>query len=217
MNKKEVCDLIFEKLMEELPENWDGKKSILYMKDCGCRNWRQMEWPGWYFQFMCEEILSQSKFMKIPGPKYGNVEFDGFKELPWDFKVHANNAGSKVPTNGLEEVMKALDEYEAVGFIIACGNVIYDDENETFKKWHDNLKGKISDYEKERIQRGAKSRARKKVFELKTIEFVFIDKNTISRCGSFQAGMRNSDGTPRNPKVMVDIADKCLEKYVYKV
>lgn len=217
MQNKQICDLIYEKLTTELGKNWDGKETIMYMKNNGCRNWKQMEWLGWYFQFMCENILSKSGFMEIPGTKYGNVEFDGFKTIPWDFKLHVNNAGSKIPTNGYQEIVEAIEEYGQVGFIIACGTAIYDDENETFKKWHDALKGKISDYELERIKRGAKSRARKKSFVLESIDFVFLNKETLSRCGSFQAGMRNADGSPRNPKVMLDISDKCIEQYSYSV
>ena len=38
---------------------------------------------------MCETILSEDEFMDIPGPKYGKVEFDGFKSIPWDFKAHS--------------------------------------------------------------------------------------------------------------------------------
>ncbi len=86
---KEERDAIFRKLKEGLPEFWDGKESIRFMKDEGCRQWRQMEWPGFYFQFMCETILSEDGFMDIPGPKYGKVEFDGFKSIPWDFKAHS--------------------------------------------------------------------------------------------------------------------------------
>jgi len=42
--------------------------------------------------------------MDIPGPRYGNVEFDGFRFIPWDFKAHsidpARGDVGKIPTNG---------------------------------------------------------------------------------------------------------------------
>lgn len=219
MDKKKTCKEIFDKIMYELPSYWEGKKTILHMKENGCRNWRQMEWPGWYFQFMCETILKKEGFFAIPGPSYGNVEFDGKRIIPWDFKAHTINGSSqhKVPTNGYEEVKKAIDEYGSVGFIIASGNAVFDDANQSFKKWHDALKGKMSAYEKERIIRGARSRRRKAAFVLDSMHFVFVDKDTLKYCGSFQGGMRNSDGTPRNKKVMLDISDKRLEQYIFKV
>ena len=208
---------IFNRLLVALPPLWDGKDCILYMRDQGCTNWKQMEWPGWYFQFMCETSLGQDGFFRIPGPRYGNVEFDGERVIPWDFKAHATNAGNKVPTNGYAEIRSALDEYGLVGFIVASGNAIYDDDMQTFKIWHNSLKGGISDYEIERIQRGAPSRRRKESFQLDAIKFVFIDNNTIQYCGNFQGGMRNADGTPRNQKVMIDLSDTRLEQYSFPV
>ena len=49
--------------------------------------------------------------MKIPGPKYRNTEFDGFKEIPWDFKAYTINTSS------------------------------HNDDKRTFQKWHEELKG----------------------------------------------------------------------------
>ncbi len=219
MDKKSVCNEIFQRLMSELPAYWEGKETIRYMKDNGCRNWRQMEWPGWYFQFMCENILSKGQFFTIPGPAYGNVEFDGKREIPWDFKAHTSNTSSKdkVPTNGYTEVEAAIEEYGCVGFIIASGDAIFDDDNQSFKKWHDELKGKTSDYEKKRIARGASSRRRKASFRLDSVRFIFVDKDTLKYCGSFQGGMRNSNGNSRKSKVMIDVTDTRLEQYIFEV
>ncbi len=219
MNKLQICNEIFKKLTQELPTTWDGQSTILYMKNNNCRNWRQMEWPGWYFQFMCETTLSKNHFFSIPGPSYGNVEFDGAKDIPWDFKAHTINGSSanQVPTNGYQEIQQALKEYGSVGFIIASGNAVFDDDAQSFKKWHDALKGKTSAYEKERIARGAPSRRRKAAFKLKALHFVFLDETTLKYCASFQGGMRNADGTPRNPKVMLDLSDKRLEQYIFPI
>ena len=219
MDNAKVSSMIFNKLMAKLPKIWDGKQAILFMKGNNCRNWKQLEWPGWYFQFMCERILGKDSFFKIPGPAYGNVEFDGKYEIPWDFKAHTNNASSatKVPTNGYAEIEQALKEYPCVGFIIAEGEAVFDDETGSFKQWHDSLKGKMTAYEKDRIKRGAISRRRKVSFQLKKITFVFLNTQALSYCGSFQKGMRNADGSPRNPKVMLDLSDEHLEKYTYDV
>jgi hypothetical protein len=161
MNLDAITNEIFNRLINQLPVFWDGKESVLYMRDHGCHNWRQMEWPGWYFQFMCEQILGQDGFFSIPGPAYGNVEFDGKHIIPWDFKAHSANLSDKVPTNGYQEVRMALDDYGLVGFIVARGAVDFDDEFQSFKRWHDELKGETSPYELERIERGALPRRKK--------------------------------------------------------
>lgn len=213
MNSREICQAIHQALSRELHQFWDGRESILFMKDNGCRNWRQMEWPGWFFQFQCERILSRLCGFQIPGPAYGRVQFDGLYTFPWDFKVHTNNAGQPlVPTNGYQEMMQALKTYEKIGFIIACGEADFDN-NESFKRWHDLQKGSTSAYEQERIRRNAPSRRRKVSFSLQSIDFIFVDPGTIGYCGRFQAGMRNSNGTPRNAKVMLNLRDARLERY----
>lgn len=208
MYEKEIEE-IASKLKLGLPEFWDGKECILYMKENNCNQWKQMEWIGFYFQFMCEEILGKDNYMKIPGPKYGNVEFDGFKTIPWDFKAHCSDRNKsdngKIPTNGYDEMTSAINQYGCVGFIIINGYSNYDDENRTFKKWHDNLKGGISTYEKERIKRSAPSRRRKIDFKPTELIFVFVDTENIDSCGKFQSNFRNSDGSPRNAKVMLDL------------
>ena len=70
MNKELMMQTIFEKLQKGLPSAWDGKASIEYMKENGCHHWKQMEWPGFYFQYMCENILGENDFMECPGKKY---------------------------------------------------------------------------------------------------------------------------------------------------
>lgn len=217
MNRDQI-DLIFDKLKRFLPDVWEGKESIQYMKDNGCHHWKQMEWPGFYFQFMCETILGDEEFMDIPGPRYGNVEFDGFRFIPWDFKAHsidpARGDVGKIPTNGYQETMQAIREYGEVCFIIASGESEYDTDG-SFKAWHDALKGGISRYEEERITRQAPSRRRKTKFNVDELIFVFVNEETIQHCGTFQANFRNSNGIARNAKVMIDVNNPNLEIYKF--
>ena len=206
---KKIMDSIFQKLKEGLPKSWDGKESIEYMRYEGCSQWRQMEWPGFYFQYMCEKILSKDEFMNIPGPKYGNVEFDGFKTIAWDFKAHSidpeKEDKEQIPTNGFNEVVEAIDEFGAVGFIIISGYTEYDDENQSFKQWHDEFKGGVSNYEKQRIKRKAPSRRRKVSFSPKELIFVLVDKDNIDSCARFQSNFRNSNGSARKAKILLDL------------
>ena len=205
---------IGEKL-KSLPKEWDGKKSILEMKDAGYPHWKQMEWIGFYFQFLCERYLSD--IMEIPGPKYGNVPFDAFCNIPWDFKAHAINTSShKIIVNDSEAIANGIRDYGAVGLIVALGKVIYNDEDRTFQKWHEELKGGKSKYEIERIRRGAWSRLRKVSFDLQQISFIKITDSTLVKCGSFQKNFRNADGSPRRAKVLLDLEkiDEELEYFI---
>ena len=72
-----------------------------------------------------------------------------------------------------------------MGLILAMGEATYNDEKRTFQRWHEELKGGKSKYEKERIKRGAWSRLRKVFFELKQIWFIRIIDDTLVKFGSF--------------------------------
>ncbi|MCX8173304.1 MAG: hypothetical protein N3F63_01670 [Thermoplasmata archaeon] len=215
MNKEEFGNLaikISEKL-DKIPSHWDGRKAILEMKNAGFNQWRQMEWIGFYFQFLCERLLSDT--MEIPGPKYGRVTFDGFMEVPWDFKTHAINTSShQIIVNDSEATASAIREYGCVGLILAMGEARYNDDQRTFQKWHEDLKGGKSNYELERIKRGAWSRLRKVEYTLVQISFIRIDDEVLVKCGSFQRDFRNADGSPRREKVLLDL-EKLDEEIVY--
>jgi len=210
----------FLKLAKEISEGfknillvWDGRKSILEMKESGFPHWKQMEWIGWYFQFLCERFLKD--IVEIPGPKFGNVRFDGFLKIPWDFNAHAINTSShQIIVNDSEATAIGIEKFGSVGLILAMGKVEYNDEQRTFQKWHEALKGGKSKYELERIKRGAWSRLRKTEFNLEQISFIKIDDNVLIKCGSFQRDFRNSNGRPRREKVLLDL-EKLDEEIVY--
>jgi len=215
MSKEEFFNLAKEISLglKEIPIYWDGRKSILEMKEAGFNQWKQMEWIGFYFQFLCEKLLKN--IMKIPGPKYGNVRFDGFKKIPWDFKAHAINTSShQIIVNDSEATANAIKDYGSVGLILAMGEVKYNDDKRTFQKWHEALKGGKSKYELERIKRGAWSRLRKVEFNLKQISFIKIDDMVLVKCGSFQRDFRNANGRPRREKVLLDL-EKLDEEIIY--
>ncbi len=191
-----------------MPAVWDGRKAIREMQKAGYPHWKQMEWIGFYFQFLCDTKLPP--LIKVPGPKYGRVEFDGFSEIPWDFKVHPNkNANGQknksVIVNDRLATTNAIKQFGGAGLILAIGDAKYNDEDRSFQIWHQEFKGGLSNYEKQRILRKAPSRLRKTSFRLSEIDLILLDDKIIQGLGSFQEGFRNSDGSPRNAKVLLDL------------
>ena len=160
---------------------------------------------GFYFESLCKTHFEG--IIDMPGKRYGKTVFDAFSEISWDFKTHAaNSANHTVITNDEEAIVNTISDYGYYGVILAIGEVEYNDEEQTFKKWHDNLKEGISEYEQNRINRGAMSRRRKTEFVLSEIHFASFDAETLSQCGgSFQRGFRNADGRPRREKVTINI------------
>ena len=183
--------------------HWDGKKCILEMKENNGRHWKQMEWIGWYFEYWCNRNLKG--VMEMPcSKKYGNVSFDGYLKIPWDFKAHVTQSGDKIIVNDHQAIKKAIKDFGCVGLIIVTGPVVYD-ESQEFKKWHDEQKGKITDYVLKNIERGAPSRRRKVSMKISKISFVKLDNDCLKKYGSIHNQGRNSDGKPREPKVLLDL------------
>jgi len=204
MTFRQRAEQIGAKLQSALVKDWDGRQCILEMQREGSRNWKQMEWIGFYFEFLCQRVLAG--LMDTPGPKYGKVRFDGLCDIPWDFKAHAiNTSAHEVIVNDGEAIAGAIAEYGSVGLVLALGKVVYNDETRTFQAWHQQLKGGRSDYEVERIRRGAWSRLRKVSFALEQVSFIQITDTTLVKCGCFQSGFRNADGSPRRGKVLIDL------------
>ncbi len=198
-------------VLSSFPKHWDGKKSVLAMKEDGYPHWRQMEWIGFYFQYLCDKRLP-SIGMQIPGTRYGRTDFDGFKDIDWDFKSHPiyNKEGKKSNTliaNDLEATEKTLAKYGLTGLIVACGEATFDDPIKMpFRTWLTELKGGESAYSLENRKRGASKRLYKISFSLKSINIYLLKANDISRQRLFQSGMRNSNGNPRRDKVSVDLS-----------
>jgi len=202
-NLKEIANLL-----KKIPTRWDGKESILEMKNNNGKNWKQMEWIGFYFEYLCQKYLKEiMEFHKI---KYGRTSFDGFLDVPFDFKTHILNSISKTKDsviNDTEAILNALQDYRYMVIIMVLGNAEYNDINRTFQNWHEEIKGGKSKYELDRIKRKAPSRLRKIRFDVKEIIIFKFDKNILERCKGFQKGFRNSNGKPRRPKVSLNPND----------
>lgn len=189
--------------LQSLPVSWDGKEAVLKLKEMNYQ-WRQMEWIGWYFEVLCKERLKQISF-NVPGKKYGNVEFDSHRKINWDIKASAIKSHShKAILNDMAAIDRSIREHGAHGIILGLVDVEYNDEQRTFQQWHTKLKGGLSNYEKDRIKRNAVSRYRKRKADLNQILILAISAANVRKLEIYSQG-RNSDGSPRNPKYMLDI------------
>jgi len=205
---------IFDVLNNFVDKRLDGKETILSMKKSNSNNWKQMEWIGWFLEEESRMLLS-SKIGGTKGPSFGNTAFDYKNKYVWDIKSHSvedKNGVSKTECilNDEEAIDCALNEYGVVGFVIYTYKPDYDISGD-FKKWHDELKGEISEYEKERMKRNAPSRSRKSGCVIKSLIIIKLTKEDIEKgqregwIKDFQKGMRNADGSPRRNKITIKI------------
>jgi len=186
-----------------LPTHWDGKRAVLELKEHG-HQWRQMEWMGFYFEHLCQTRLASAGF-DVPGKKYGKVEFDAFRTINWDMKASAIKSHShRIILNDTRAIDESIEKHGNHGLILALLDVDYNDVDRSFQKWHSALKGGQSQYEKERIARGATSRYRKTSATMAQILLLALNAGNREYLDIHKQG-RNSDGSPRNPKYMLDI------------
>ena len=201
-NYEEDIKIIVESL-QGMSTNWDGKQAIMELKEIDYQ-WRQMEWIGFYFESLCKNRLNK-KYFTIPGKKYGNVIFDSFCSINWDMKSSAiKSHNHKIILNDQAAIDASVEEHGNHGIILALLDVEYNDDTRSFQKWHADLKGGISEYEKNRKKRNATSRYRKTSAELKQILLLIINRENLQFLGTYKQG-RNSDGSPRKFKYMLDI------------
>lgn len=211
VKKSSEIEIIFSNLLKKIPDSVDGKSAILEMRDGGSPNWRQMEWIGFWFEYFV-------KFQIIPdigggvGPTFGHTTFDFQRDYVWDLKSHPNNSDSMI-LNDKKSVLDCVYENGGMGFIIILGETKLDDDSQTFKNWHDKLKGGKSKYEKERIKRKAPSRVRKIKFNPTKLFSFWVSGGSEIEKGlengwlkPFQENMRNSNGKPRPAKLSVKLS-----------
>ncbi len=102
-----------------LATNWDGKESILKLKDANY-NWRQMEWWSFYFEHLCFQKLSDQ--FEMPGDRFGKVKtasFDLKRTINWDIKTKAIKSDDhRSILNDVEATRQSIQKYGAHGLII---------------------------------------------------------------------------------------------------
>jgi hypothetical protein len=204
---------IVKELAKELLGRWDGKECIEFLRSHDY-NWRQMEWIGFYFEYRAKQVLSRAMSGGV-GPTIGNVTIDyAVRGEPWDFKAHPVKSNDGwVYLNDVEAVNTCALHLGGIGWVIAVGNAEYDDDG-SFKRWHDEMKGEKSAYEAERIARGAPSRKRKRSFEcthfivakVADAEQIAGAINDRLLTAKMQAGQRNSNGKARRAKYGIHLA-----------
>lgn len=196
-----------------VPGNWDGRTCVLELQSGGSRNWRQMEWPGWYFDFRAAQLLVSMVGGSAPGPRYGTVAFDYERTYVWDFKAHTPEiagSGDWVVTNDVNAVDQCVANRGGLGFFIAVGVPTYSDE---FRTWHQTMSGPISQYRRGRAAAGrTASRRRKGSVRMSEIRGVFLaDPSSVRRALSqdwlrhFAQG-RNSNDAARRAKYQIDLS-----------
>lgn len=109
---------ILKSLLPAVPATWDGRAAITELKNAGSRQWKQMEWIGFYFEHVCHSVL-QDEF-SFPGDKYGRVVFDMKRSVNWHLKAKAIKSDSRdTILNDAKAIERSVEQHGMHGLVIA--------------------------------------------------------------------------------------------------
>ncbi|WP_067780654.1 hypothetical protein [Actinomyces vulturis] len=221
--------MILQCLASELSTSWDGRQCIAQMYREGSSQWRQTEWPGFFFEHKALPILQA-----LPGSRdvmIDNTHFDYARQLVWDLKTHAESIDdmplgmqwseelsdgiftAPTPLNDQGAMRQCVTDYQGIGFIVLNGLAVFK-AHESFKAWR---KAFVADPQRQitdpvpalRVKSTSLSgRSRKlKVHFIPTVleAFAFVGEDSFARAQelgvltTFHQG-RQQSGAVREPK-----------------
>lgn len=180
--------------------DWWMRPSILELREANYQ-WRQMEWVGFYFEYLFARAVSSMPEIQIPGQKVCNMRFDAFSMVNLDLKAHTNGTSAIIILNDRVAIEQAITLHGALGFLVINGDVQYDQDGSD-RLWHNALKGKPSAYVLSNPNR--KSRRRKRRFTGCNVQFYYVDN--LDQLLLVNQGT-NSDGGARNRKYALDTSE----------
>ncbi|MFW2512226.1 hypothetical protein ACNI3K_00425 [Demequina sp. SO4-13] len=129
-------------------DTWDARTAVVQMRDDGYRQWRQTEWPGWYFEYRGLRALHDALGPRPtdgPSQTHGSTTFDYAYRYVWDLKTHTDASlwipsGKRTPGRPAAPLndRAAVDVCAAdtgIGFVVLGGEATFDETGE-FYTWH---------------------------------------------------------------------------------
>jgi len=186
----------------------DGREAILAMKKADFPAWQDVEWAGYYIKFLIQEECKEKLAGKIaPYSRERRHLVKG--NYVWDTRLHAGEGkvilGDVIEYNGV-----ILDEGKGSIGLLVVDVYANTDLNGDFRRWHEELKGGLSDYTREREREGRSPRDRKTAFAIRKVLGYYFTMEDFRKGieegwlrDDFQRGMRNYDGSPRNAKYLL--------------
>lgn len=88
----------------------DGKEAILEMKENGGRNWKQIEWVGFYYEYLIDKLGFRNETAYL-SPTSKKVELDyRFDSILTDLKTHNINSKPEIILNDKKVMKEALEK-----------------------------------------------------------------------------------------------------------
>ncbi|MFN8589821.1 MAG: hypothetical protein U0031_00075 [Thermomicrobiales bacterium] len=133
------------------------------------------------------------------------MTFDLKRRLNWDLKSKAIKSDDhRAILNDCAAMEWSITTFGEHGSVVALCDVEYNDVDRSFQRWHMELKGGPSRYERERAVRTSVSRYRKTSAVLTELLFLRFDGSNVGHLETMRQG-RNSNGRSRPLKYQVNL------------
>ena len=195
----------------------DGRHAVLEMKEARFGSWREIEWPGYYVRYAVSSAIERGSLVGFSVIKE-KKHYLAKREYLWDFRIlNAELVDLMLPD--AERYYELIAQNGGIG--IAIFFAIYEmDITGEFRKWHQDLGGKKTEYVRDRIARGSPPRTRKTQFMVTHSLTIFLSLADIEEgleegwISLYAQNMRNAYGNLRNPKYMLHLDHMPFEKLV---
>lgn len=117
---------LLDKLESSFPHKFDGKTAIEILKE-NDYNWKQMEWAGFYTEFLINNILQFNADMAW-GNRFGSTVFDAkLGDIDLDYKTHSTNTNSNwLMCNDWTATEKTIEQNGKLYILVVNVNFDYD-------------------------------------------------------------------------------------------
>lgn len=178
-------------------------EAITEMHQNGFRNWQQTEWAGWYFEYIFNKFIKESKLDKHIkyGPPSGPLKVNldlwfPMNDFYGDLKAHSEDSPD-IMGNDIETVRLVVNAYSRLWYVV-CEHETSKDINSAASQQRIDYINSVTGEQKTLPRRDIKASV--KFTKLIILE---INPNNLPHFKTTQEGWTNSDGNVRAPKISI--------------
>ncbi len=188
----------------------DGRTALLEMKEAGFPGWGEVEWSGYYLKFIVQEACKNELSDQVEPLDLEHKRHFVKGNYVWDARLSAEDKNDVV-LGDVDEYADIIESNGGIGVLVADAAVIKDDDGD-FKRWQEELKGGVSEYEIRREVEGRPSQPRKQAFMIRKVFAYFFTLDILKKGvkdkwakDTWQRTMRNSNEQARGGKYLIKI------------
>ncbi|MDD8049115.1 MAG: hypothetical protein PHH04_05920 [Thomasclavelia sp.] len=199
-----------DSFFKSVPKDWNGIECYQEMINADFNMKYQPEWPGFYLEYKFADYINKNKLNNVieyeQNKTKGSIDLDLYfprTSSYGDLKCHSVDAGA-IPGNDYETITKLIKD-SSVYYVVCEHETVKDSElgYATTKFWNE------SQHKDDLMSYHARMKGKVHITSYMILEINSYNSRYLS---DFQKGMVNSNGKPRNNKIM--ISKKELKNFV---